>query len=342
MQSVDSSKLSASASIKFKTSNAQVRALDQIIDRAATMQNRVNTNSAALDTKLADAKASADEAAAKAQEATSDSIKVSEVRKLADRLAKGNAGQNPLEKAVRVAREKMEEIEGVLATITAHEKTANGALTAASTSEADVAKVLERLATTDDKARSILSTATQAGLAGAYKIEREKLASQQKWFAIGFYGIIAAIILYAAVFIIPLISKVFEGNGANTITPAESAFMLAVRIVVIAPAFWALIFTNRRYTNLETLQMDYAAKTTTALAYFGYRDEMNEDPSLSTKLKDGLVARFVEHPSRLLGKKVESSASFVGPDGASVLTESHSPGIDATLKLDANKLMGGA
>jgi hypothetical protein len=243
---------------------------------------------------------------------------------------------------VRIAREKMTEIEGVLETATSHEQSANSASEAAAASELEVAKVLDRLAMTDEKARNILSTATQAGLAGAYKIEREKLEKQQKWFAIGFYGIIAGIITYAAVFIIPLISKVFENNPKNAVTPAESAFMLAVRIVVIAPAFWALIFTNRRYTNLETLQMDYAAKTTTALAYFGYKDEMDSDPNLSTKLKDGLVARFIEHPSRLLGKKVESSASIIGPDGAKVVTESHSPSVDATIKLDAGQLLGEA
>jgi hypothetical protein len=119
--------------------------------------------------------------------------------------------------------------------------------------------VLDRLSATDEKARSILNTATQAGLAGAYKLEREKLANQQKLFAWGFYGIIGLIITYAAVYIIPLISRVFEQNGHNDITTTESAFMLAVRIVVIAPAFWALVFTSRRFTNLETLQMDYAA-----------------------------------------------------------------------------------
>ena len=115
--------------------------------------------------------------------------------------------------------------------------------------------------------------------------------------------------------------------------------MLAVRIVVIAPAFWALVFTNRRYINLETLQMDYAAKTTTALAYFGYKDEMEQDPSLSTRLKDGLVARFVEHPSRLLGKKVESSASVVGPEGAQVVSETHTPGVDAVIKVNPLELL---
>ena len=85
------------------------------------------------------------------------------------------------------------------------------------------------------------------------------------------------------------------------------------------------------------MQMDYAAKATTALAYFGYKDEMDQDPTLSTKLKDGLIARFIEHPSRLLGRKVESSASIVGPDGAKVVSETHSPGVEAVLRVDTSE-----
>jgi hypothetical protein len=319
--------------------NAQVRSLNQIIDRAQQTQNEINTKSARLDTYLKTTTQLVTDLGERAKSASGDATKIGELRKLAERLAKGNASQNPLEAVVRVAREKLGEIEDAVTKSQQSEKTASGSLQKSVDAETEIQKLLERLSATEVKARSILSTATQAGLAGAYKLEREKLEKQQKWFAYGFYGIIASIILYAAIFIIPLISRVFEAIGKGSITGAESAFMLAVRIVVIAPAFWALIFTSRRYTNLETLQMDYAAKATTALAYFGYKDEMDEDPSLAAKLKDGLIARFIEHPSRLLGKKVESSSSVVGPDGTKVMSETHSPGIEGTLKINPAEIL---
>ena len=317
--------------------NAQVRALNQIVDRADMNQKTIIANSNKLTDYLktaADLSASVSESA---KVAVTDTTKIGEIRKQAEKLAKGNPSQNPLEAVVRIAREKLAFVEDALTTAT---NAANSAGTAAGTAiekEDAVQKVLDRLSATDEKAKSILSTATQAGLAGAYKLEREKLEKQQRWFAWGFYGIIALIIVYAVAYIIPLISRVFEHNGQNNITTTESAFMLAVRIVVIAPAFWALVFTSRRFTNLETLQMDYAAKATTALAYFGYKDEMDQDTSLSTKLKDGLIARFIEHPSRLLGRKVESSSSVVGPEGAKVVSETHSPGMEAVIKVDTGE-----
>lgn len=321
--------------------NAQVRALDQIIDRANRAQVDATATTEAIEKQLETVSSLVLSTNESAKAAAADSQKVADIRKLADKLAKGNVGQNPLEQSVRTAREKLEEIDKVLANSVSAEAEGVKLSKSSVLKEAEIGEILKRLAQTDDKARSILNTATQAGLAGAYKLEREKLERQQKWFAVGFYGIIASIILYAIIFIIPLISRVFENNPRQIITAAESAFLLVVRIVVIAPAFWALVFTNRRYTNLETLQMDYAAKATTALAYFGYRDEMDEDANLSAKLKDGLIARFIEHPSRLLGKKIESSASIIGPEGAKVITESHSPGIDASIKLNAADILGG-
>lgn len=106
----------------------------------------------------------------------------------------------------------------------------------------------------------------------------------------------------------------------------DNAIILLARTLVLVPAVWGLIFTNRRYENLEIMQMDYAAKATTALAYSGYRDEMNDDPLLSKQLKDGLIARFLEHPSRLLGNKAESSMSRVTAQGVEVVSETRSKG----------------
>jgi hypothetical protein len=92
-------------------------------------------------------------------------------------------------------------------------------------------------------------------------------------------------------------------NGGHGVSAEDSALLLFVRLAILSPVIWALIFTNRRFLYLETLQMDYAAKASTALAYSGYIDEMESDPELSKRLKDGLVLRFLEHPSRLIGRK---------------------------------------
>jgi hypothetical protein len=118
------------------------------------------------------------------------------------------------------------------------------------------------------------------------------------------------VIIYAAVFILPIVSKILSVSGATDLAIKENALLLLVRFLIVTPAIWALIFTNKRYVTLEALQMDYAAKASTALAYSGYRDEMGDDMDLSKRLKDGLLMRFLEHPSRLLGSRVNDHRDF--------------------------------
>ncbi len=115
-------------------------------------------------------------------------------------------------------------------------------------------------------------------------------------------------------------------GGANAASLAESALLLLVRTLILAPAIAALIFTVRRHSKLETLQMDYAAKANTALAYSGYKDEVSDDPGLSRKLRDGLIVRFIEHPERLLSRSAGTEQVKLGPEGVTYTSSSATPG----------------
>lgn len=305
--------------------NSQVRALDQILDRANQKYSDIGSVLSELKTRDQDTSGLIQEIGDKLKQAISDQAKIEEVKKLAERLSRSNASQNPLERLVRSAREKSEEIDEVLSKAREAEKSSSDHAISAKNHQERSASVLEALETSNERARDILNNATQAGLAGAYKVERDKLASQQRNFAYTFYGIILLIVIYAAVFILPIVQDVLGINGGESVSTRDGAILLAVRLLILAPAIWALIFTNRRYIYLETLQMDYAAKASTALAYSGYRDEMGHDNVLSDRLKDGLVVRFLEHPSRLLGKKIEVNTSEVGPEGAKYASSTRSP-----------------
>lgn len=259
--------------------------------------------------------------------ATSDSQKIADVRKIAERLSRGNSGQNPLEALVRSARDRSDEIDAIRDRAQKSEAVAVESANAAGAALLDAEQFKKLLERSNEEADSILRNATQAGLAGAYKTERDKLAKEQNRFALAFYGIIIFIVLYAAVFLVPIFQNLIEAGGKR-LSAENGALMLLVRLAVLSPVLWALIFTNRRFRYLETLQMDYAAKTSTALAYSGYIDEMKADPELSKRLKDGLVLRFLEHPSRLLGKKQEVDFSSSGPEGVRVESKSASTNLD--------------
>jgi predicted nucleic acid-binding Zn-ribbon protein len=249
---------------------------------------------------------------------------IEKVRQTASKLAAGDArGGSSLERIIRAARTKNEELEAQMA--------------AARGAHDDIVKLRDDLQATADKTRQslqaiegtgkraddILRGATQAGLAGAYKMERDRLSKEQMIYAAVFYGIILSVIVYAAVFIVPLFNKIVSlDSSSTTTTVGEMALLLGVRVAILLPAIWALIFTSRRHAKIETLQMDYAAKANTALAYSGYREEMESDPDLTSKLKDGLLVRFLEHPERLLSKNSVSESVDVGPEGVRYSSQS--------------------
>jgi hypothetical protein len=280
--------------------NQQVRSLKQIIDRANVSKGMLDSLLEETKKEKSDLFGSADEVAKAVLSVSASQKKVSEVAALAAKLANGHARQGSLESLVRDARSKSDEIDALLLTVSASKDAAQMAAEQAKGASGRADDELLGLSRSNEKAVEILNNATQAGLAGAYKTEREKLKKQQDIFGYIFYGIIIAIIVYAAIFLIPIARDLLVPSDKRGIASAENAEILLVRLLILTPAIWALIFTNRRYANLESLQMDYAAKSATALAYSGYRDEMSDDAELSKRLKDGLLIRFLEHPSRLL------------------------------------------
>lgn len=259
------------------------------------------------------------------QQAEQDSATIKAIRDTAQKLASGDARRgDSLEKFIRTAREKNDQLAALASSAEEYSANSKTAEERARKARQDAEAALTRMAEAEKRADEILRGATQVGLAGAYKTERDRLSREQMIFAGVFYFINIAIVAYAAVWIVPVLSRALEQakDGPSTV---ESALMLLVRTVILAPALAALVFTARRHAKLETLQMDYAAKANTALAYSGYRDELGNDPKLSSKLRDGLVVRFLEHPERLLSRATATEEVDLGPDGVSYKSISASP-----------------
>ena len=288
--------------------NSQVRAINQILDRAEVQGKTATGIVAALKSENDELDIEKERLVAAAAAAAEDIKKIQDTVKLAEKLARGNVSQNPLEALVRTARDKSDQIDKALQYAQTAEATAVSSAAISKEMGEKSKATLEGLEASNLKAVDILNNVTQAGLAGAYKTEREHLKKQQDWFSYVFYGIILAVILYAAVFILPIVQDILTKNGGDDLAVKENALLLLVRFLIITPAIWALIFTNKRYVTLEALQMDYAAKASTALAYSGYRDEMSDDIDLSKRLKDGLLMRFLEHPSRLLNSNASHNS----------------------------------
>lgn len=280
--------------------SSQLKAIERYVDWAKQAYGTISSHRSDSMTNAKVVEANLSGTNAQLLEAQANSRKIQELRATALRLSNGTKNSPALSSILKDAQAKLTDIE-------AARESADNAAQAAKELRAELERrqidandAVDSLQEQGKKARDILNNATQAGLAGAYKIERDQLARQQLWYAIVFYGIISLVIAYAAFFIVPIASQIIVIGDDKSEPIAESALLLFVRILIVLPAFWALIFTNKRFVYIETLQMDYAAKAVTALAYSGYRDEMGDDVALSNRLRGGLVDRFIEHPSRLL------------------------------------------
>jgi hypothetical protein len=306
--------------------SSQLKAIERYLDLSRQHYQaiaKVGTDATALSNEVVAASSSAKTSL---QSAEADSRKIRDLRASALRLSNGTKTSPALSAILKESQEALGQIKLALSGANESAGAIGSLKEEIERHETAASKAVSGLDEQNAKARDILNNATQAGLAGAYKLEREKLARQQFWYALTFYGIIAAIILYAAVFIVPIASEVIINHRADESTSiGDSALLLFVRILIVLPAFWALIFTNKRFVYLETLQMDYAAKAVTALAYTGYRDEMGDDITLSAKLRGGLVERFIEHPSRLLVAGQEPDISYDGDSPTNGTSKSREP-----------------
>lgn len=201
---------------------------------------------------------------------------------------------NSIRKKVSDLEEELEKVEPVIEGIRLNKASSEEALT-------HIGAVSAELDETNKAAKTTLGLASQAGLAKSYIEERSKLSGVKTIYTWVFYVGIVAMVMIAAVYVLPAFEK-FAVGGGKEIDYLERTLILLIRSAILAPFVWAIVFTSNRLKRVETLEMDYAEKAAAALAYHGYKSEMDGDLNLLQRLKNGLLVRFSEHPERLLRK----------------------------------------
>lgn len=251
---------------------------------------------------------SVDNIRAKAEET---SIILARAEKLRERLEKldGDArGSDSLEKLMRSVRKKATEAEEIASTIEPIKVLALENSGDISDALAKVQDAESKIVDIEQEASRVLGLASQAGLAKSYLSERSKLEKIKMAYTAIFYIGIGVMAWVAAEYVLPAFERFVNIEGGYSAAGAEEAdvwqrtLILAIRSAILAPFVWAIIFTSNRVKKVEILEMDYAEKAAASLAYHGYKSEMEADPSLLERLKNGLLIRFSEHPERLLRK----------------------------------------
>jgi hypothetical protein len=268
----------------------------------------------------ADASTVAKEVSRLQAEATADSTKVAEIRALATKLASGDGRGKSLEALKRQAEQKLEAIDDVLA---------KGATAAATVNkvEGELNVSVERFQTADteladirQRADEVLALSNQAGLAASYKREADRLARRSLAFTVLLYGVTGAAIYFAIEEILPGMADAIDKIGPN-FSAFEAVSLALLRALLLLPLLYVIYFTSRRVTDIELLRMDYSEKAAASLAYSGYSEQMDADPSLLNQLKASLLVKFNEHPERLLGRGRSVTKASIRVPGYEAATE---------------------
>lgn len=123
------------------------------------------------------------------------------------------------------------------------------------------------------KAEELLPHAASAGLASAFRTQKERFKSPQRWWLFGFVSAILALLAIAAPeFFREILAK--TSTNSAPITWDSILINFVHRLPVILPLVWLAIYAGRNYTMAIRMEEDYAFKEAVSTAFEGYKREM--------------------------------------------------------------------
>lgn len=146
---------------------------------------------------------------------------------------------------------------------------------------------------------SILKKAQQQGMAASFQQRHSDL----KWPQIiwGIVFILSLVGLFSLGWY--LIEYVFSSSGKSWVE-IVSKFSLSL------PLIWVTWFAAKQYNHTVQLREDYAYKVAVAMAYHGYKEELDgTNNEMGQKLLENIILHFADNPVRLY--KNDSSVSIL-------------------------------
>lgn len=216
-------------------------------------------------------------------------------------------------------------------TISGHHKTTSQTveetqvlLTQAQTDEANLKKVLDHLAKSDEiatgheqrveaikivlqsltaRVEGLLPGATSAGLASSFNKQRSRFVGPQKQFLWTFVICIAVLVALA----VPSFLSAIGWSAHQTDQTWNAAWRnLVLRLPIVLPVIWLAIYAGRNYMMSLRMEEDYAYKEAISTAFEGYKREMEkiaasegENPSPITILCTNILTAIAERPGRI-------------------------------------------
>lgn len=168
----------------------------------------------------------------------------------------------------------------------------------------DIDELLVKINEIKDKAEQTLASTSQVALAGSFKNRKTSLETSQifwiKAFSIGLFCLFAFTVIsiaYSDFYHLPAIVR----NGSF------DAWGALLRLLLASPIIWFTWFAVRQYGNNVALIEDYAFKEASALAFVGYKKDMEDDVEMVKLLRESAIRNFAYPPSRLISSSEASS-----------------------------------
>lgn len=198
--------------------------------------------------------------------------------KIHDQAIKADASSKAIQQGVGKLGEQATEAEASLeaikeseSTIQENEKAVQSLVAKNEALQAKIEKQASALEALTQKAQEqhklideLLPSATSAGLARAFQIQRTRFGNSQAGWAAAFFASLVTLIVFSWQIKLGLP----EGSSSEVWT------YLLFRLPLAAPLVWLGWFSAIQYGNVLRLKEDYAFKEATSMAFAGYRDHM--------------------------------------------------------------------
>jgi hypothetical protein len=177
-------------------------------------------------------------------------------------------------------------------------------IAAVSEGKKDIDDILVKINEIKDKAEQTLASTSQVALADSFKNRKTSLESSQtiwiKAFCFGLFCLFSFTVIsiaYSDFYHLPAIVR----NGGF------DAWGALLRLLLASPIIWFTWFAVRQYGNNVALIEDYAFKEASALAFVGYKKDMQDDIDMVKLLRESAIRNFSYPPSRLISSSEASS-----------------------------------
>lgn len=228
------------------------------------------------------------EAAVKESQETSDELTAIKGKALEDQtavatlLASANQDQTDLKKHADTLGSLIESSQATL----------NGITKQKSDADEKIATGTELLAKANEQLTKALQDINRQGLAGAFDVQAKDVAGERTKWVLAF-GVAILWLIYVAY-------RIMSGASGDGTAPFDPMDFLR-GLPMAAPGIWLGWFSARQIGNLARVQLDYAYKASTAVAFEGYKKEVASanDQALSKQLLETAVRNFGENPVRL-------------------------------------------